>query len=762
MANNEDYLDSLLKAAAANDDPNSAINKVREFSAKLDEPLEADEASEYALDSDISSLLSDLSNEISENGVSDSSADEINAEAVSVFKDLESLVSEDELNNLEAENFLLDEPLDLGIESNEEEISVEADLQAIEEETVIEGEVADEVALDEPVLDETDSDATALEEITDGVDESVALEEPLSEETSTTDLDASLEGLDILSDISLEDVSTEENTDEKADEHTDSKEEGSDESIDIDALLQSDFSGEIDMSEISSLLDNAEAFANEEGTDEASIDAGESSDDTVMVDDLLSELTGTDDTAKEDSDGTGSTNQEMEIDLSDIGNLEGDLGIFDKNDISALAGDETGDNGELDEISSLLKSIDSNTVSESDDTDMLDLLNEAVSKQEQLEKQEEIDKARADALAEYNEFKEKKAKEDKKKNKKSLFGKLKKKKDENVVKEKKKGKLSKAMEFLTASEDDDESSEDNLLNPTDVNPETQSDGSEGFEDVPGENKEILEEVDKEEDGKKGKKKKKKKKGKGKEASEGEGEDEAEEGEEGEDSGKKKKKAPKEKKERKPLILDIDTGKPLSKKNVKLIFFMAATLLVLIVLFSKLVPGILINSSARRAYYKGDYETTYNSFFGEKLSDSDQILFDRSEVILKMSHKFDAYNAYMNMNMQTEALDQLLQAVANYEKWLIKAETTGAVSEFNKEYTKILGALSMSFNLTENDAKEICALATDTEYSLKIYSIITGTEYINPNVPLPGPFVPPVEEAEEEEIQYEDLLAEEGN
>ncbi len=36
MANNEDYLDALLREAQEHNDPNSAINKVRELSSAID------------------------------------------------------------------------------------------------------------------------------------------------------------------------------------------------------------------------------------------------------------------------------------------------------------------------------------------------------------------------------------------------------------------------------------------------------------------------------------------------------------------------------------------------------------------------------------------------------------------------------------------------------------------------------------------------------------------------------------------------------
>jgi len=271
-------------------------------------------------------------------------------------------------------------------------------------------------------------------------------------------------------------------------------------------------------------------------------------------------------------------------------------------------------------------------------------------------------------------------------------------------------------------------------------------------------------MDKEEEGKgkKKKKKDKKKKGKGK-AEEGDkegGDDSGEEGEGGDDGKKKKKKAKvkKPKAEKKPLELDIETGKPLSKRNVKLIFILAASLLVGIYLLVVLLPSLMVNTSARNAYKAGDYETAYRIFYGDKkLSKNDELIYKKSVLILKLSHKYQSFSSYRGMGRDVEALDQLLQAVSDYETLLISAESYGVVSEFNEEFTKITDALSICYGLSLEEAKEINSLPTDLEYSLKVESIVNGTDYIDPTKPLPGPFVP---SASTDEPVYEDMLSEE--
>ena len=483
--------------------------------------------------------------------------------------------------------------------------------------------------------------------------------------------------------------------------------EGSNEEVSLDDMLSS-----LDLSD-SSEPDNASV---PESTDEL---------ENLSADDIDKLL-----------DSAADVSEPQEIDINDMASLEAELGIFDKD---APKPASTGD-ADLDEINSLLEQMDG---SENSSDDMLDLLSAAVNQQE-ADELADISLSEADDSLNEDES-------DGKTKKKVKLGRKKKKKSEEKSEdgEKKQGVIAKFIDFMTASDEPEEGAEGS---------------TEGFEAVPGENQEILKELDSEgeEDGKKKKKKKKKGKGKGKaEASDANADEESEDGEEGDASakGKKKKKAKKEKapKEKKPFFDPEDNAKKVSKKNIILIFIMCASLAAIILLAVNLLPSMITNEQARKAYYAGDYTTTYQTFFGEKLTDSDKILFDRSAIILKMQHKFEAYSAYNNMGMNAEALDQLLQAVYYHEPWLLTAETVGATEDFEKAYSKILDALSLKYNLDEASAWDILNIESDLEYSLMVQSIANGTEFIDPNEPLPGDFVPPVEEVEPE---YEDVLPEE--
>lgn len=738
MANNEDYLDSLLMAAQSQGDPNSAIEMIRKMESGV-KASEQDNGDKNANNESLQAAEDTAANLLAELNAVQSESDfgEVtNAENASM-EDVDALLNSLTLENNDSENIDVSAANVITAEPAVPEIPVVSEEPAVTETPVVSEEPA---VMEVPVASE-ESAVTEMPVIPD---------EPSIPEISEESVEAAIDEEPAAPVISGESLEAEIPSD-------------------IDALLSSDFSGEIELpsedisgeaseSEMTSLDDFANILASEDSAS-APVEMTEAAPQIDDYDEAIKMMNSGLFKEKPNSGDSGDMKslEELALEMDDVAAMEAELGIHDKNDIaSSLSADDyalAGDAEALNEISGLLDAIDSNEVSSSDDFDVLSMVNAALTKQEAEDEAASLEEKKK---KEKNK-KEKAKKEKKKRGKKAKDGEENGEPSENADVEalgiKKKGFFGRLMDFLTAEEDDP----DNLIQATDEAGKS----SEGFEDVKGENKEILEEIDKEED-EKGKKKKKKKKDKKNKKGEKPASDE--EGDDSEDGGDKKgKKAKKPKKEKKPLELDVDTGKPLSKRNVRLVAILAASLLVAIILFCTIVPKVIVNSQARKAFYKGDYETTYNTFFGEnKLSESDQILFSKSEIILKITHKYDAYRAYNNLNMPMEALDQLLQAVKNYELWFFAAESVGAEQEFGLAYAKILGALLGDYELTEDAAREINALPTDEEYSLKVYSVVNHTEYIDPETPLPAPFTPPTEEETNNTLQYSDMLEEEGN
>lgn len=267
-----------------------------------------------------------------------------------------------------------------------------------------------------------------------------------------------------------------------------------------------------------------------------------------------------------------------------------------------------------------------------------------------------------------------------------------------------------------------------------------------------ENGEILKELEQEDKAKAGKKKKEKKKKdkKGKKGKDSENvEGEGEEGEDTEPAPKKKKKPKKEKKvkEKKPVEKE---KKVLSRKALLVLIAFCATLIAAVVSLSLFLPDYADKKNAREAFYAGDYKETYRLFYDKNLNSSDTLIFKRAEMVLTLQRKQEAYENHKKLGNETKALDALFQGIAKFDE-LQSYEQYGAQEELRQIYEKLLDALEQDYSIGEEEAKEINTYDADT-YSRKIYSVITGTDFVKPGEEkIEEPAVPVDVLPEEEDI-----------
>ena len=315
---------------------------------------------------------------------------------------------------------------------------------------------------------------------------------------------------------------------------------------------------------------------------------------------------------------------------------------------------------------------------------------------------------------------------------------------------KKKGGFLKMMEFLTESDDDDEEEEGGKFSLKDLFKKKKKDAEPSGEENPtgadaegattDENKEVNRQLDaEEEDGKKKKKKKKRKKGEPEGAEELEerepherqaGKDD-EESEEGGD-GKKGKKKKKEKKKKEPKPVDNRPLPKLSKKKVRATFCFALTILAAILICVFFLGDVVSKQKARSAFYKGDYEECYRNFYGKKLTEGDENMFKKAELLLYLERNKERYYEYMAIDDEYHALDSLLDAVLNKDAFMQKASMYGFDAEATNAYNEILSILETSYGLSEEDAMMINSIDQDAVYTLYVHSIVDGTDFVIPD------------------------------
>ena len=284
-------------------------------------------------------------------------------------------------------------------------------------------------------------------------------------------------------------------------------------------------------------------------------------------------------------------------------------------------------------------------------------------------------------------------------------------------KEKKPGIFARFMNFLLEADEDEDPVAAEVL--------ADNDGETGT--VTDENKALLEEL--QEEDKKGKKKKKKDKKKGKKGKEGEEGEEAAEGEEEESKkAKKKKKKEKKKKEAEEIDLLAPPEKKLSKKKVITVFVFCGTIAACIILLSSFLPVYMEKREAQVAYDHQDYAEVYDLLYGKELNEQDEVLYQRSNLILQMNRKLSSYENYVNLDMRLEALNALITGVERYQVILPEAETYNVVGEVSDIYAQILERLSADFGVSEADALEILASEDDVSFSQRLQAVINGALY----------------------------------
>lgn len=254
--------------------------------------------------------------------------------------------------------------------------------------------------------------------------------------------------------------------------------------------------------------------------------------------------------------------------------------------------------------------------------------------------------------------------------------------------------------------------------------------------VTDENIAILDELSKE-DKKRAKKERKEQKKKEKEAKKNGKAVEAETGagEDGEGDNKKAKKAKKVKKEKPRKVVDLDEKpeKKLSRKKVSVIFAFCFSILAMILILQTVLLNLSNLNEARWAFDNADYETCYANLYGEELSEEDELIFQKSYVILCVQRKLDSYENFVQMDMGVEALNALFEGVRVYRDMEERANNLGILDRIYGTYQTLYEKL-FGYGLSDSDVEEILNYESKVTYTKRLESIVNGTPFVVEELP----------------------------
>ncbi len=190
---------------------------------------------------------------------------------------------------------------------------------------------------------------------------------------------------------------------------------------------------------------------------------------------------------------------------------------------------------------------------------------------------------------------------------------------------------------------------------------------------------------------------------------------------------KKEKPVKEKKEKKPK----KAKKPKPKKEKvpvnpsELITIKPVGVIIVLVIVAGLTGYVyfFVNSfnygqaMDKATYYMVDkkYTNAYRAISGVKMKNEEDIaLQEQIETVMYVQHHYDAYERYIKVNMQFEALDSLIQGIKAYDNYFNKAAELGITADFENVKQNIVNALS-PYGITEAMARSYGAITDYAQY-----------------------------------------------
>lgn len=205
-------------------------------------------------------------------------------------------------------------------------------------------------------------------------------------------------------------------------------------------------------------------------------------------------------------------------------------------------------------------------------------------------------------------------------------------------------------------------------------------------------------------------------------------------------GKKKKKDKKPKKEKKAIPKEGTEkeadSKKLPIKMVVRIFILAFSILALLLIVVEIIPSMWTAADARNAFYKKEYRTAFEEMTGKKLSKKDQRLYEKARLVASMQQRYDAYTSYTALQMPVEALDSLLSGYLFWQQEADAITEYDATTETDAVKYQILNTLYDTYQLTEDDVRQINAL-DDYDYTVRLEELTGSLSHKNSNAQQAG-------------------------
>lgn len=199
--------------------------------------------------------------------------------------------------------------------------------------------------------------------------------------------------------------------------------------------------------------------------------------------------------------------------------------------------------------------------------------------------------------------------------------------------------------------------------------------------------------------------------------------------------KKAKKAEKNKAEKvikvkeKPTIedaireLEEEAEEPPHKKKIIMVFMASILILIGFLVVNFYFTRHASKKLAREAYEDKDYLECYQLLYGQKLDDSQAVMFHRSKLILKDDIFWRDYEGYVKQSKWLEGLDELVQYVYGYPKLSEYAKRWNSAEIVEETHRRIQEILEKEYVTDVQTVMNIAELSNDEDYTRALLKIV---------------------------------------
>lgn len=187
---------------------------------------------------------------------------------------------------------------------------------------------------------------------------------------------------------------------------------------------------------------------------------------------------------------------------------------------------------------------------------------------------------------------------------------------------------------------------------------------------------------------------------------------------------KNKKEKKEKKPKKPKKPKVKKEKP-PVNPADLISIKPAVIIIMAVVVAGItgyvyffVTSFNYNQATDQATYymvEKKYTSAYRAISGvEMKSEEDIALKEQITTVMYVQHYYDAYERYLKVDLQFEALDSLIRGISAYDMYYNDAVELGITADFENVKANLVNALS-HYGITESMARSYGAITDYAQY-----------------------------------------------